>query len=389
MIDVDRLRADTPGTDNVAHLNNAGASLMPAPVVDAVRDYLDHEMRHGGYETAAALRPRIDDAYAAVADLIGARPDRISMADNATRAWDLAFYGLDLGDGDRILTSSTEYSSNLAAFFHLRDRRGVTVGVVPDTEDGTLDVEALDDMIDERVKLIAVNHVPTSSGMVQPVHSVGATARRHGIPFLLDACQSVGQLPVNVDEIGCDMLAATSRKYLRGPRGVGFLWVRDSMIDRLHPPFVEVESGDIGPDGYELHRDRRRFETWEKHYAGIVGLGVAVRYAIEIGIAEIWERIGGLAAGLRSRLDALDGVTVRDRGTVLGGIVTFDVDGWPAEAIARECRQRGINVSIASRYASPIDGHRRRLGAMVRASVHAYNTEDEIDRLVDVVSAGP
>lgn len=389
MIDVERLRAETPGTAHVAHLNNAGASLMPTPVIDAVREYLDHEVRYGGYETEAALAPRIEDAYTAIASLIGAGPEQISMADNATRAWDVAFYGLDLGRGDRILTSSTEYSSNLAAFFHLRDGRGVSVDVIPDTEAGAIDPEGLEAMIDDRVKLIAVNHVPTSSGTVEPVEAVGAVARRHDIPFLLDACQSVGQLPIDVDAIGCDMLSATSRKFLRGPRGVGFLWVRETMVDHVHPPFVELESGTVGPDGFELHRDRRRFETWEKNYAGIVGLGVAVRYALDIGIVAISERVRALAADLRSELGAIDGVTVRDRGPMLGAIVTFDVAGWPAAAIAQECWQQSINVSVAGRHASPIDGHRRELGPMVRASVHAFNTHDELGRLVDLVAAGP
>lgn len=386
MIDVQRLRDETPGTEHVTHLNNAGAALMPEPVIDAVRDWVDSEARFGGYETAAALRDRIDDTYAAIGTLIGADASEISLADNATRAWDMAFYGLDLGPGDRILTTTTEYSSNLAAYFHVRDRRGVIVDVVPNTPAGDLDVAALEAMVDDRVRLISVNHIPTSSGIVEPVADVGRVARTHGIPFLLDACQSVGHLPVDVDAIGCDMLSATSRKYLRGPRGVGFLWVRSDLASRLHPPFVELESCAVGPSGYELYGDRRRFETWEKNYAGIAGLGVAVRYALDIGIDAIWERIRGLADRLRSGLGDLPGVTVHDVGSVLGGIVTFSVDGLEARGLAAELHRDAINVSVSSRLASPIDGDARGLRDMVRASVHAYNTEDEVDLLVSSIA---
>jgi selenocysteine lyase/cysteine desulfurase len=387
VIDVDRLRADTPGTRYVTHLNNAGAALMPTPVTEAVIDYLEHESRFGGYETEAALRDRIDDAYLAIGDLLGVDPSRVSMADNATRAWDIAFYSLDLGPGDRIITTTTEYSSNLAAYFHLRDTRGVVVDVIPNTATGELDPDALSSMLDGSVKLISVNHVPTNSGTVEPVAEVGRIARGHGVPFLLDACQSVGQMPVDVEEIGCDMLSATSRKFLRGPRGVGFLWVRDEMAERLHPPFVELESAEVGPNDYELVGDRRRFETWEKNYAGIAGLGVAVRYAIDTGIDDIWDRIRKLADRLRAGLSELPEVTVHDVGTVLGGIVTFSVEGRPAGDLVRELGDDLIHVSVSSRLASPIDGDRRDLPDLVRASVHAYNTDDEVDLLVSWVAS--
>ena len=267
----------------------------------------------------------------------------------------------------------------------MRDRRGVVVDVVPDTPGGDVDLDALDRMA-AGAALITMNHVPTSSGIVLPAASVGAIASGHGVPFLLDACQSVGQIPVDVDEIGCDMLSGTSRKYLRGPRGVGFLWVRSDFIERLHPPFVELESGIVDSHGYRLHADRRRFETWEKNYVDVVGMGAAARYALDIGIAPIWERIQCLGALARDDLGGTDRVTVRDRGAVLGGLVTFDVDSLDAFTVRDRLRDVGINVSVSTRGSSPIDMERRGLDAVVRASVHAYNTEDEIAELVEAIT---
>jgi len=388
MIDVGALRADTPGVEEVIHLNNAGSALMPLPVVDSILGYLDIEVRRGGYETREAFSAEIDGVCRSIGRLINAQPEEIALADNATRAWDMAFYGLGLGSGDRILTTSTEYVSNWVAYLHLRDTRGVTVDVVPDAPTGEIDTEALRRTIDGSVKLITLNHVPTNSGLVNPAEEVGAIARSHGILFLLDACQSVGQLPVDVETIGCDMLAATSRKYLRGPRGQGFLYVRNSMLDRVTPPLVELESASaVTPDSYELRDSARRFETWEKNYANVLGLGTAVDYALDIGIEPIWERIRTLARTMREGLGSINGVTVRDLGAVQCGIVTFDVEGRAPDEIKELLRGNSINVSTSTSSSSPVDMHQRGLEGLVRASVHAYNAEDEIDVFLGAVAA--
>jgi len=388
MIDVAALRADTPGVEHVIHLNNAGSALMPLPVVDTIVRYLDVEVRRGGYETREVFAAEINEVYRSIALLINGEPSEIALADNATRAWDMAFYGLGLGEGDRILTTTTEYVSNWAAYLHVRNTRGVTVDVVADTAEGEIDVDALERSIDGSVKLITLNHVPTNSGLVNPASDVGAVARRHGVPFLLDACQSVGQLPVDVDAIGCDMLSATSRKYLRGPRGQGFLWVRETMLDRVTPPLVETESASIVlPDRYELHDSARRFETWEKNYATVLGLGAAVDYARDVGIDPMWDRIRYLAQIMRQGLGSIGGVTVRDLGTVQCGIVTFDLERRSAREVKELLREDSINVSTSTPSSSPVDMHERGLEGLVRASVHAYNVDDEVDAFLGAVAA--
>jgi cysteine desulfurase/selenocysteine lyase len=386
MIDVDRLRADTPGTENVIHLNNAGSSLMPLPVIDAIQLYLDNEIGFGGYETQRSFANELELVYGVLAKLINAETTEIAISDSATRAWDMAFYSLPLATGDRILTTTTEYVSNWAAYLQLRDTKGVIVDVVPNTGSGELDVGALESMIDDTVKLITLNHVPTNSGVVNPARDVGKIAREYGIPYLLDACQSVGQLPIDVADIGCDMLTATSRKYLRGPRGVGFLYVRSGFLDHLEPVFVELLTAPLVlPDRYELRNDARRFETWEKNYANVLGLGRAAEYAMDIGVEEIWERIRLLGAGTRQLLDEVDGVTVRDLGAVKCGIVTFEVGGRNALEVRELLSERAINVSISTLLSAPIDMHERGIDSLVRASVHAFNTEEEIDEFVAAI----
>ncbi|MFV1970380.1 MAG: aminotransferase class V-fold PLP-dependent enzyme [Acidimicrobiia bacterium] len=386
MIDVDKLRAETPGTENVIHLNNAGSSLMPQPVIDAILRYLDHEIGYGGYETHRAFANELDGVYGTIAELINAESSEIAINDSATRAWDMAFYSMPFNEGDRILTTTTEYVSNWAAYLQLRNAKGIIVDVVPNTPAGEIDVAALDSMIDGTVKLISLNHIPTNGGVVNPAADVGRVAREHGIPYLLDACQAVGQLPIDVDEIGCDMLSATSRKFLRGPRGEGFLYVRSDFLHQLEPVFVELHSAPVVlPDRYELRDDARRFETWEKNYANVLGMGTAVQYAMEIGVDAIWERIQALGATARQLLDEIDGVTVRDLGAVKGGIVTFEVEGRDVIEVRELLSERSINVSISTPFSSPVDMHEREIDGLVRASFHAFNTEDEIESLVEAM----
>lgn len=387
-IDLAKVRADTPGVAHVAHFNNAGSALPPRPVTDAVIGHLDLESRVGGYEAEALARRRIEATYDAVAALVNGHRDEIALVENATVAWRTAFYGLRFGPGDRILTSVAEYASNYIAYLQTVARTGAIVEVVPDDPDGQLDVAAFGRMIDARVRLVAVTHVPTNGGLVNPAAAIGRVARAAGVPFLLDACQSVGQIPIDVDAIGCDMLSATGRKYLRGPRGTGFLWIRRSFWDRVEPPMLDLHAATwVARDRYELRGDARRYENWEADVAARIGLGVAVDYALSLGIEEIALRVATLADRLRGRLAEIPGVTVRDRGRVRCGIVTFTVEGHPAETVKDALAKAAVNVTVSDRFSTLIDMSARGLDAVVRASVHYYNDDTEIDRLVRTVAA--
>jgi len=386
-MNIDLVRAQTPGCAEVIHLNNAGASLPPAGVVDTVVQYIEEEARVGGYELAERRQDELEGVYRSVAGLIGAHEDEIALVDNATRAWDMAFYSLPFAAGDRILTTTTEYGANFIAYLQVAARTGARIEVVPDTPTGEIDVDALAAMMDDRVKLISINHVPTNTGLVNPAVAVGQVARDAGVTYLLDACQSVGQLPLNVDEIGCDFLSATSRKFLRGPRGVGFLYVRDTMIESLQPASLDLHSARwVEADRYEMRSDAKRFEVWESSPALRLGLGAACDYALDLGLEPIWERVSMLAGMLRVALAGIAGVTVHDKGARQAGIVTFSVAGVTADEVKQTLANHRINVSTTSVFSARIDMEQRDLDEVVRSSVHYFNTEEELDQTVAVVA---
>jgi selenocysteine lyase/cysteine desulfurase len=392
VIDIARARADTPGCRDVVHLNNAGASLPTRGVLDTVIDHLELEARLGGYAAADTVADRSEAVYASVAALVGAAPDEIALVENATRAWDMVAYslGASFTPGDRVLTSQAEYASNVIGLLQLARRTGASVEVVPDDEHGQLSVDALREMIDERVRLVTMSWIPTQGGLVNPAAAVGAVTRAAGVPYLLDACQAAGQLPIDVDALGCDFLSATGRKYLRAPRGTGFLYVRREWLARLEPPFLDVHAARWAEgDDVVVRDDARRFESWERSVANQLGLGRAVDDALTLGLEAIAARVNALGASLRVQLTSVPGLTLHDRGVERCGIVTFTIDGVDVYELAAALRGQAINISVSTIDFARYDFEARGLDAVARASVHYYNTEDELTRLVDAITARP
>jgi cysteine desulfurase/selenocysteine lyase len=298
-------------------------------------------------------------------------------------AWQMAFYSIPFRPGDRILTARAEYAANYVAFLQTAKSHGVTIEVVPDDDNGVLDPAALEKMIDDRVRLIAITWVPTNGGLVNPAAEVGRIARKHNVTYLLDACQAAGQMPVDVGQLGCDMLSAPGRKFLRGPRGTGFLYVRRDLLRELHPPMIDHFAAPwVAPDRYELRDDARRFETWENNYAARFGLGVAVDYALALGLDAIETRCRALGDLLRNELRRLQGVRVHDLGLHPSAIVSFTMEGHDAAAVKTALAAARINVTTSSASSTLLDATARALPTLVRASPHYYNTEDELLELV-------
>ncbi|MFI5311034.1 MAG: aminotransferase class V-fold PLP-dependent enzyme [Gemmatimonadales bacterium] len=379
--DVARWRRDTPGTAHRTHLNNAGASLMPYPVVAAIEGHLRLEATTGGYEAAATAATAIASAYADVAALVGAKPRNIAILASATAAFAQAMSAFDFARGDAIVTSTADYVSNQLMFLSLAARRGVRVIRAGDLPGGGVDPDAVRAAVRrERPRLVALTWVPTNTGLVQDAAAVGEACQESGVPFLLDACQALGQLPIDVAALKCDFLSTTARKFLRGPRGIGFLFVADAALARgVHPLFVDMRGASWTADNaLSLADDARRFEQWEIPHALLLGLGAAARYAREAGVERTAARAHALAAEARALLAAIPGVRTLDRGAHLCAIAAFECAGRDARDVMLALRARGINTTAQSREDALIDLDRKGASSLLRVSPHYFNTREEL-----------
>eukprot|EP00903_Cladosiphon_okamuranus_P009577 g9119.t1 len=394
-VDVERVRRDMVWDDAptpVAHFNSAGDSPMPLKVFERVQAHLQMEATLGGYEAAANVQEELEAVYSSAAQLINAKPEEIALQESASMAWARAFYALaqNLGPGDRILTGMVEYGANYVAMLQVCERTGAVVEVIPSVESGELDVAALEEMLSRGgVKAVVITHVPTNGGVVNPATEVGDLCRRFDVLYILDACQSVGQLEVDVEEIGCQVLCATGRKFLRGPRGTGFLYISREAMDAVgEPPMIDHYAAPwVGTARYELRSDARRFEFWESNVAGRLGLGVALRYAMDIGLQPIETRIRRLAGSLREQLEKEPRVSVMDLGRVENqcGIVSFAVAGMDPADVKQGLRSKRVYVSTSAAGSTPLDAEDRALPTVVRASVHYFNNGEDLKRLMSVL----
>jgi len=371
------IRAETPACAAQIHFNNAGAALMADPVFNAMQAHLELEREFGGYAAETLANDNVLAFYPSMAKLLNAKPSEIAFASNHTRAWEMGLRALDWQAGDRLLIHDSAYTSNYLAFLHLVRTRGIVLDRMPSGKRGIIDIEQIEPLITNRTKAIALTHMPTFDGSIQPAAALGEIAKAHSIYYLLDACQSVGQAEIDVQAIGCDLLAGTGRKWLRGPRGTGFLYVRESASNKLSPPLIDnISASQISDTDFKWADGAKRFETYERHVAGQIGLGVAATYASDLGLARIEDRVKTLATTLRERLADFS-LNVLDQGDAMSGIVTFRSETKPAKQIIEPLWEKRIAVS----YISPHQVSER--PEAVRASIHYYNTQHEIDQFCD------
>lgn len=385
---VQRWRRDTPGTAFRNHLNNAGAALMPTPVVSAITTHIELEAAIGGYEAADARADEIERGYARLAQLVGANARNIAIVANATAGFVQAVSSFDFSPGDVIVTSRCDYTSNQIQYLALRARLGVEIIYADDLPEGGIDAGAVRRAISaagaKRCKLVAVTWIPTNSGLVQDVESVGAVCEQLGVPYLVDACQAVGQIPIDVVRLRCDYLSATARKFLRGPRGIGFMFASDRALARGdHPLFVDMRGARwLASDRYSIDATARRYEDWEFPYALVLGQSAAAAYAIDVDVETARECAWRLARRMRDGLNTVSGLRVLDRGTVQCAIVTASVDGADARDLVRRLAERGINTVASLREYGRYDFADKGVDTAIRLSPHYYNTEDEVDAAV-------
>lgn len=384
---LERWRADTPGCRDRIHLNNAGAALSPRSVLETMQRFLTREAELGGYEAQDEAAVEGQRAYQAVGRIVGARPDNIAVVENATVAVSQALSAFDFHPGDVLVTTRSDYPSSQTMYLALARRQGLVVDRAADLPEGGVDPDSVRRLVrNPRCRLVSLTWVPTNSGLVQAAAAVGAVCEEAGIPYLVDACQSVGQMPVDVAALRCDYLAGTARKFLRGPRGIGFLYVSDRALARgVYPLYVDMRGAEwTWADDFRLYDGARRFENWEFSYAQVLGMGEAARYALAVGDAG-FTRARALTAGLRAKLAALPQVQIMDRGAEQCAIVTVAIPGQDLTALKLALRARSINTSVSDRDDGAIDMATKGVTQTLRLSPHYYNTESELETAVRVL----
>jgi selenocysteine lyase/cysteine desulfurase len=339
----------------------------------------------GGYEAADARAASIADFYPALAELLHTRPENIAWTASATDGYARALSTIAWKNGDVIVTTNNDYVSNQLAFFSLRERFGVQIIRAADLPTGGVDPADMERMIDLfRPILVAVTHIPTNSGLVQPIERIGQICRHYKILYLVDACQSAGQRILDVNAIGCDFLTATLRKYMRGPRGAGFMYASDRVLQpnqfMLLPDMIGADW--TGIDSWKTNPTAKRFEYFEYSPAIKIGSAVATRYLLSQDQQWIQDRITHLGQVLRNRLSDIPDVRVLDHGTHLCGIVTAYHPAFQGYKIRDWLREQRVNTSVSTLNAAQIDFSRKGIDAALRLSVHYYNTEEELEQAV-------
>jgi selenocysteine lyase/cysteine desulfurase len=362
--------------------------LPPVQVLDEVINHLHREAEIGGYRAAEERAADLEAGYAVVASALGCEPDEVAFTDSATRSWLAVFDAIPLAAGDRILCTEAEYAGNAIPLLRRAEEVGASVSLVPSDATGAVDPAALLELLDERVRLVSLVHVPTNGGLVNPVAPVVSAAHSVGALVMLDACQSVGQVPMA--GLDADIITGTGRKWLRGPRGTGFLVARRRVLDRLRPRQVDLHSGVwVAPDRYELRSDARVFELWESNVADRLGLIAAFRYALSLGVGAIAAAVRDRGEYLRKGLAEVPGVTVHDLGAQRCGLVTFSMEGVPAAEVRSRLAERHITVTSSGVSSTRYDMTRRGLTEIVRASPHYFVSPAQLDEAVAAVAELP
>lgn len=385
-INVEEVRNQTQAVKKLIHFNNAGASLMPDVVIKGIMSFIHAEVKNGGYETAEMFTKELDSFYQNAATLINATSDEIAFTESATVAWQRAIHSVPFTKGDIILTCVSEYASNYIAYLQLVKLQGIEIKVIPNDPTGAMDISALEKAITSNVKLISICHIPTGNGLINPVVEAGVVAARNNILYLLDACQSVGQYPVDVKKIKCDFLSVTGRKYLRGPRGTGFLYARKNTTQNLEPIALDLHGAEwITSDTYRMRTDAKKYETWESSLSSKYGLSLAINYLNQLSITAVYRRIVSLASYFREELRSIGHIQVLDTGVNQSGIVTFISEKCTPSEIKKYLSLNNINVSVVVASSSLLDLSERKIKEAVRASVHYYNTKEEVNQVIELL----
>lgn len=386
--DVRRVRAATPGLEGRIHLDNCGSAFMAQPVIDEINAAFSREIMVGGYVAQEQQADRLEDGYQNLAALFDGKVTDFAFVSSAVDGWTKAFYSIPFESGDNIITAYNEYCSNYVAYLQVAKTKGVEIRVADPAPGGGINLDHLVSLIDRRTRLISISHMPSSSGEINQVAAVGKIANSRNILYQLDACQSAGHIPVSIEEIGCDIMTGTARKFLRGPRGIGFLYVNEKARSQMEPVVLTNQSAEwTSKDAYTLRSDARVFEAWERSVVNQLGFSAAIRYLLDLGVEKATGQIAANATYLRKCLPDIPGVTVECPEHATSAIITLNKGGFAPATIKQTLEQQGIAVQVASVVHTRLDLEARGIESAVRISPHYYSSKEDMDGFMSALEA--
>ncbi len=388
-MNIEKVRENTPACLERIHFNNAGSSLMPLSVTKVMAQFTELEASKGGYYAQEACQENINEIYTSIAKLINCEAKEVALCESSTVAWQKVLLSLKFNPGDEIITTRSEYSSNYMFLLKLQKDKGIKLIVIDEDTNNDLELADIELKITSKTKLISITHMPTGNGVVHPIEAIGKIAKKHNLLYIVDACQSAGQYPLDVSKIQCDFLTASGRKFLRAPRGTGFLYVATDKLKSLDPAFIDLRSADWqSPSVFKRKDTAIIFETWEKSFSNYLGLGQAVNVANTLGLENIWERVSENSKALRQGLETITEVQNQDNAKTLSGIVTFIVDGQASpKDLVDYLKSKNISIGVTKREFTQLEFESRKFNFVFRASVHYFNTKKEIESFVLALKA--
>ncbi len=384
----------------LVYLDSAATSQKPRAVLDAERNFLERRnsaVHRGAHTLAAAATEDFEEARATVAAFVSADPGEVVWTSNATEGINLVAYALSnaafgdgdpslaIGPGDELVVTELEHHANLIPWQQLARRTGAILRHLPVDDEGALRLDLLGEVITDRTRVVAVSHVSNVLGIVNPIAELVAAARQVGAMVVLDACQSAPHIPLDVHALDVDVAVFSGHKML-GPTGVGVLYGKRALLERL-PPFLTGGSmiSTVTLDRAEFLPPPQRFEAGTQRVSQAIGLAAAVRYLEGIGMPRIAAHDRRLGALLVAGLGAIRGVRVLGSTTAERvGLAGFDLEGVHPHDLGQFLDDQGIAIRVGHHCAQPL--HRRLgLSASARASAALYTTDDEVERFLVAV----
>lgn len=374
------------------YFNNCGAGLMSPQTLNVIENHLRREIAVGAYRAAQESRIPMEEFYGRVARLLNAAsPNDVAFMDSASRAWNMALYGAELRPGDRVLTLSSEFGTNVLTLFHRARQVGASVEVIQCDAEGHFAMDDFAAAIAKGARMVAISHVVAHASIVNPVHEIGQLTNRYGAIYLVDGCQGVGQISVDVEAIQCDAYTGTGRKWLRGPRGTGFLYVKSSAPFRT--PHIDLSAADlvIGKDGQvvgvEVRTDARQFELWERSVAGMLGLSSAIGEYLAMQPGYVTDRIQTQADRLRAVVSDNPHLRLLGRRQSESGVIGFYLTEPKREGVVRENIERaGLGISTMSSWDCPLHFPQNGATTIFRLAPHYYTDESSMIAACEVLS---